>query len=375
MPSPVRTVLVLLTCGFLAAAVPEPARAARIEANPGKRYELTSRHGPWMIMVANFHTTADDGITKEGKSPEQAADDLVLELRQRGIPAYVYEIVPESESFTTQDAYGRPVRRKNLRRVKSVGVLAGNYSGVDEHTAQSTLKWIKEYDPRCLKEGVVFVPRKDVRTPSGERQTPLSAAFLTINPMLNPQEVASRNIDPLLLRLNHRERYSLLENKGKMTLIVASFAGKVKAVSDHSGSGLREEQDSGGLTSFLKDNDLDDAAQQARALALALRQTEHVDAYVWHDRYESYVTVGAFSSENDPGIAAMRARFGSAQPMHLLGPTQIVANKSSGLKYLAVDSDGRKVDLENTALSGLTSNYQLWAFDPNPRTMHVPRAR
>lgn len=375
MPSSVRTVLVLLTCGFLTAAVPDMARAARIEANPGKRYELTTRHGPWMIMVANFHTTAEDGITKEGKSPEQAADELVLELRQRGIPAYVYETEPESQPFTTQDAYGRPVRRKNLRRVKSVGVLAGNYSSLDDDTAQSTLKWIKDYDPKCLKEGVVYVPREDVRKRNGGRPTPLTAAFLTINPMLNPEEVASRNIDPLLLRLNHRERHSLLENKGKVTLIVASFAGKVKAVSGQSGDGVRENQDSGGLTGFLKDNDLDDAAQQARALALALRQAEHVDAYVWHDRYESYVTVGAFSSENDPGIAAMRARFGSPQPVQLLGPTQVLANKNSGLKYLAIDSAGRKIDLENTALTGLTSNYQLWAFDPNPRTMHVPRAR
>jgi hypothetical protein len=375
MPSSVRTVLVLLTCGFLTGAVAETACAARIEANPGKRYELTAKYGPWMIMVANFHTTAEDGVTKEGKSPEQAADELVLELRQRGIPAYVYEIVPESQPFTTQDAYGRPVRRKNLRRVKSIGVLAGNYSGVDDDTAQKTLQWIKDYDPKCLKEGVVYVPREDVRNRNGAPQTPLAAAFLTINPLLNPQEVASRRVDPLLLRLNHRERHSLLENKGKVTLIVASFAGKVKAVSDQSGDGLREDQDSGGLTSFLKDNDLDDAAQQARALALALRQTEHVDAYVWHDRCESYVTVGAFSSESDPGIAAMRARFGSPQPVQLLGPTQILANKSSGLKYLAVDDAGRKIDLENTPLSGLTSNYQLWAFDPNPRTMHVPRAR
>jgi hypothetical protein len=374
MPARVRSFLVLLACGVPAAAVTDVARAARIDADPGKRYELSTRNGPWMIMVANFHTTAEDGITKDGKSPEQAADELVLELRQRGIPAYVYEVDPESRSFTTQDAYGRSVRRKNLRRVKSIGVLAGNYESIDDSTAQNTLKWIKKYDPKCLKEGVVYVPRKDVRPADGQRQTPLTAAFLTVNPLLNPEEVAARNIDPLLLRLNHRERHSLLENKGKFTLVVASFAGKVKAVSDQSGDATREVEDSSGLASFLKDNDLDDAAQQARALTLALRQAEHVDAYVWHDRYESLVTVGAFSSESDPGIAAMRSRFGSAKPVQLLGPAQVSAG-ASGLKYLAVDSAGQKIDPEHTALSGLTSDYQLWAFDPNPRTMRVPRAR
>jgi hypothetical protein len=374
MPSPARTVLVLLTCGILTGAAPDRVSAGRIEANPGKRYELTGEHGPWMIMVANFHTTAEDGITKEGKSPEQAADELVLELRQRGIPAYVYEIDPESRSFTTQDAYGRPVRRKNLRRVRSIGVLAGNYESVDDDTAQRTLKWIKRYDPKCLQEGVVYVPRNDVRSAAGERQTPLTAAFLTINPLLDPEEVASRNIDPLLLRLNHRERHSLLENKGRVTLIVASFAGKVQTVAGQSDDGPRGSQDSGGLSSFLKDNDLDDAAQQARALVLALRQAEQVDAYVWHDRYESYVTVGAFKSENDPGIAALRARFGSQKPITLVGPAEILASPGSGLKYLAVDSAGHKIDPASTDPT-LSSNYQVWAFDPNPRTMRVPRAR
>jgi hypothetical protein len=77
---------------------------------------------------------------------------------------------------------------------------------------------------------------------------------------------------------------------------------------------------------------------------------------------------------NDPGVAALRARFGSDKPVNLLGPADFVAG-ATGLKYLAVDSEGQKVDPERTALTGLTSNYQLWAFDPNPRIMRVPRAR
>jgi len=268
---------------------------------------------------------------------------------------------------------GRPVRRKHLRRVKSIGVLAGNYSGIDDDTAQKTLKWIKRYDPKCLRDGVVYVPRADVKTPAGVRQTPLAAAFLTINPLLNPEEVMSRNIDPLLVRLNHGERYSLLDNKGKYTLIVASFAGKVKAVSADD-EGLRGSERSGGLANFLKDNDLDDAAQQAQKLALALRQAEHVDAFVWHDRCESFVTVGQFSSENDPGLAAMRARFGSDKPIQLLVPADVVAAPSSGLKYLAVDGAGHKID-PNATDPTRASNYQIWAFDPNPRPMRVPRVR
>lgn len=363
MPRSSRSTGVLLAGCCLGLLLSSGAHGARIEAKPGKRYTVTQQNGPWMVMVATFHPS--DGAADEGKTPEQAADALVLELRQNGIPAYVFEVNPAPQRITAYDAAGRPVQRKPLRRAKSIGVLAGNYPSVDDATAQRTRDWIKRYDPKCLKEGVAFRETE-------HRPTPLASAFLVINPLLDPEDVMNARLDPLLLRLNHRERYSLLENKGKHTVVVATFAGKVKTV-----SGRTDDLDAisgNSLTNFLKDNDLDDAAQQARDLCVALRDLERVEAYVWHDRYESCVTVGSFSSPSDPGVAALKARFGNT-PTTATPQAGGIKTTHGGLKYLAVDASGQRVDTENPPPGGFASDCRIWAFDPNPHAIRVPGVR
>ena len=66
------------------------ANAAQIEAIRGKHYLLTKRHGPWMIMVASFNKPPELEKT-DGMTPAEAAEELVFELRRRGIPAYTFE--------------------------------------------------------------------------------------------------------------------------------------------------------------------------------------------------------------------------------------------------------------------------------------------
>ena len=366
------TAACLLLTTLFTIAIGGTASAARgIEAIEGKRYHLTHAHGPWMIMVATFHTTGRNGETDVGKSPEQAADELVLELRQKGIPAYVYALEPPKEAVLSVDAQGREVRRKNLRRVKTIGVLAGNYSGTNDRVARDTLKWIKRYDPVCLKEGVVF-------NKSEKRQTPLAGAFLTMNPKMTPEEVeAHKELDPVVLRLNHRERNSLLENDGRYTLVVATFGGKSTVAKtdpndppDKPLFSLKNE--------LSLDGDLDYAAVEARGLAEALRVVENVEAFVWHDRYQSVVTVGSFNGPNDPAIARLRQRFAADEQIDALLP--VYAN---GVKTLAIDGRGNKVperwNVENGMATKVTptlpEGFRIWAFDPNPRLMAVPRHR
>jgi hypothetical protein len=334
-----RCVLVLSLLALAGTAV-RPCQAARIEAIEGKEYPLTKAYGPWMLMVASFHTTGADGETDEGKSPEQAAAELVFELRQKGIPAYTYAIENHSDPFATRDRLGQPVKKKNLRAVKSLCVMAGNYPSFEDEKAQATLVWIKKYDPKCLQD--VFY----VQTPG--RPSPLSGAFLTINPLLSPEEVAERNPDPLLRKLNSGVRHSLTENKGAYTLVVAHFGGKTF-------NEVRQHKDT---FDFLKDNDLDDAAQQANDLAAALRQNldprgtlNNVEAYVWHDRFESVVTVGAFSSDKDPAIAHYRKLFGTQYD---------VQTRKSTAQYLTIGGE---------------TQPRSWAFVPTPQVMRVPRLR
>jgi hypothetical protein len=349
---------VLLSALIAGALLANSAHAARIEAEAGKRYSLSKNHGPWMIMVASFHTTAEDGETQIGKTPEEAADELVLELRKKGIPAYVHAMQPADDPVMTIDRNGREVRRKNLRQVTSIGVLAGNYPALDDDVAQRTLKWIKDYSPQCLEEGVVFQKTE-------ERPTPLAAAFLTINPLLTPEEIeAFKGVDTFVLRLNHSERNSLLDNKGRYTLVVATFGGK---------SGIQTPL--GGVGGFGRDikldDDLDVAAQEARDLAEALRSTENVEAFVWHDRYHSIVTVGSFETNNDPSIAAFMNRFGANQPT-----TALVPKFSDSVKYLAIDGNGQRIpDVQNINSTVLPSGFRMWAFDPTPHLMAVPHPR
>ena len=85
-----KTVLTLVAIALMA-TVPKPAFAAapgrKIDADPSKKYRLSKRHGPWMIMVASMRDVPEERRTT-GLTAQQAADQMVLALRQVGIPAY-----------------------------------------------------------------------------------------------------------------------------------------------------------------------------------------------------------------------------------------------------------------------------------------------
>src|SRR5690606_32141172 len=147
-------------------------------------------------------------------------------------------------------------------------------------------EYIKRYQPKCLQQpGVKYLRTR-------RRQGPLGAAFLTVNPLLTSEEIQQRQHDPLLVKLNASGKYSLYQNKGEYTLVVATFSGKKMA---H----LGDSHSPDALEAFkidTKDNDLDQASTSAWELAVSLRERENIDAFVWHDRYQSVVTVGSFES-------------------------------------------------------------------------------
>lgn len=319
-----------------------PCLAARIEAVAGKSYELSKQHGPWMIMAASFHTTAADGKTTEGKSPRQAADALVYELRRIGVPAYTFEMENSADLMTTTNREGLEVRKRNLRRVKSLCVLAGNYPSQDDEVCQQTLAWIKKFNPESLKEGVAFKP-------TAKRPSPLSGAFLCVNPLLSSEELAlqAQQKDPLLRQLNSGVQHSLTENRGEYTLVIATFGGEQVTQLDPNAV----------LPDILADNDLNAAGLQAAELAVALRQDLdpnkefcNVDAYVWHDHSRSIVTVGSFTSPNDPALLHYYKRFSQRRDPQ---------TGQAAPRYLAIGGEAPKV----------------WPFVPTPTLMRVPKMR
>jgi hypothetical protein len=325
--------------------------SARIEAIKGKRYELTKQHGPWMIMVASLHSLA-------GKSPtaEEAADGLVYELRRKGIPAYVFRQDQVLDKVNTYDRYGRLQERAYTARDDRVCIIAGNYPSIEDRVAQKTLEYIKTLSPKCWEEHGIY--RK-----SPGRPGPLSGAFLTINPLLSPEEVAKKSQDPLVARLNASSEYSLIRNPAKFTLVVATFEGRSTTK-----IGTRHVEEA--ERSFQVGDGLDDAAEDAETLASLLRSRQSsqtsfaplldglsLDAYVFHDRYRSLVTVGGFDTPQDPRLPELARRFGA----------KTVRNPATGQTVLT----GETILLPNHKSS--EPAVKTFLFDWYPRLMEVPK--
>jgi hypothetical protein len=119
------------------------------------------------------------------------------------------------------------------------------------------------------------------------KRGPMGHAFLTRNPLL-PKEYFTPGVDPDVAKWNENFEYSLLKCPGRYTIKVATFSGR----STLSGT---EEIDGGAKLRRAKDDDpLVLAGDNAHKLAVALR-SKGWEAYEFHDRSESYVTIGSFN--------------------------------------------------------------------------------
>jgi len=355
-------ILLALSIALVVNFATSSAYSAGIEAVKGKKYRLTKQHGPWMVFVASL-SQPKEGFRGEGLTPQEAADELVYELRKQGVPAYTYSQEEEVENLKTVDRRGRLAQRSFLSQKGSVCVLAGNYKSNSSDTAQKTLKWIEtKFDPELfateqatngiftkLASGGVF------RSTPG-RKRPLQGAFLTVNPLLSPDEARSRKRDPLLLKLNNNSNYTIMNNKGKYTLVIASFYGKsVTSVGESKFQKAKQFFNS-------ESSGLDDAAREANALVYHMRNIpapyEPFEAYVFHDRYKSVVTVGSFDSPKDPLIR--KAIYGFSAKMRW----SPVSNKN------VLTGETITLPLRPTAQNPIRKE---WLFDPKPRLIEVPK--
>lgn len=336
--------------------------ANRIDAVRGRRYMLTKQHGPWMIHVATFREPPPEART-EGMTPQQAADELVYELRTKGIPAYTFSQGKMYDELAPADPTRRQEEGRYQAHRKSISVLAGNYKDVSSDSkqgrvAQATLEFVKKFHPKFLRrvqQSNGFLNKLSnggiYRVTPG-RPKPLSGAFLTINPLLSPEEARQKKRSPLLLKLNSGMEYSLLENPGNYTLVVASFHGK-------STIQLANGEDDKSDNPFKVTNSLDEAAYSAWELANTLRKHEkQFEAYVWHDKYSSVVTVGAFQSPNDPRIKELQEIFRAKRKPHPQTGQQVLLAES--LTIPANPPPGTVPD-------------KRWMFDPTPRLIEVPK--
>jgi len=351
---------VAVCCALAVGALGVPESASAIEAVRGKTYTLTKQHGPWMIMVASFRNVPEDR-RNDGLTAEEAALELVYELREKGIPAYTYAQGGKVEKIETVDRLGRDDERIYAAQRDMVCVLAGNYKAIDDSQdvllkgeaakAQATLQWVKKFRPKFMegeKSGAIYR-----ETPG--RKGPLAGAFLTINPLLTPDEVARKKPDPLIAQLYQNSNYPLSECKHPFTVQVATFTGK--KATPIGGSMFRNNEAK--FDRSLKDNasySLNRAGEDAEQLAAALRN-RGFEAYVYHDHYQSIVTVGGFHSPDDPRALQIIQNFGAK--------TQV--DQTTGQPVLVAEL----LKLPN----GAGGEDFAWILDPQPRVVAVPRTK
>ncbi len=337
----------------------------RVEADPNKEYRLAEENGPWTILACTF----------SGDSAEEQARELVLELRSRyKLPAYMHRM-----HFDLEAAEGRGMNRYGGRMqmryrrgnsVDEIAVLVGDYPAVDDPEAQRTLRRLKQFEPESLQ---IDESRPTARNLAGwralasqinldrEATGPLSKAFVTTNPLLPRDYFAPNGVDSEVLEWNTGVKHSLLDCPGRYTLQVATFKGRTLIKQDEIEAVERGERN---LRSGLAD-----AADKANRLCLALRMMGY-EAYQFHDRYASIVTVGSFESvgtprpdgkmEINPTIHGLMQKFAS-QPANIPGqPAGALALKT--VVGIPLDIQPIPVEVPKRSISAAINSNQtaLW---------------
>ncbi len=266
----------------------------QVEAVPGQDYSLSETHGPWLVMAASFN----------GENGKAQAEELILELRSKfHLPAYYYGMRFEMEDINPGrgiDDYGAPIKRRYNRgeRVVEHAVLVGEFPSIDDSQAQALLDEIKHLEPESLK---IEDGESTTQSLAGLRQFhdslhrklnpnrkrgPMGHAFLTRNPLLPKEYFVPQGVDPQVAKWNEGLEFNLMKCPGKYSIRVATFRGKVSLVSNSNQEEEKKRKSSDSIP-------LATEAENAHKLTLALRE-KGWEAYEFHDRLESYVTVGSF---------------------------------------------------------------------------------
>jgi hypothetical protein len=270
----------------------------KVEADPKKSYTLTEEHGPWMITAASF----------SGKGAEDQAKELVGELRKRyKLEAYVYKVKFDFQDTQARglDQFGAPLKMvpKRGKELEEYAVMVGNFSSVEDSDAQKALQTVKYAQPDCLDvnkdkktnqslAGWRMI-QKEVQAAVGSEQKkkgPMGHAFITANPLLPKEYFAPEGLDEFVIKMNKGVEHSLLDCPGKYTVLVATFKGH----------DVIKQNEIKAIESGKKfDSSLAEAGYKAHMLTNALR-IKGYEAYEFHDRCASIVTVGSFTSVGSP---------------------------------------------------------------------------
>jgi hypothetical protein len=287
---------------------------ARVEADPNQEYNITPADGEWMILIASYR----------GELAAQQAHTLVLEMRSEyGLPAFVFdrsaiereeqrkdieaqkhEIQQWMQAHGCQSNQALPVRVRRIEEQRAV--LIGGYK--DMETARRALDEIRKLPPPKAEPGTtLFVHHLDQQSPSKDGveradQNPFRTAFVVHNPAV-PVTPPPPEEDKVAKALNAGESFSIGQCHKPWTLAVASYQGLAALQSRSAPRSVF-----GNLFGGDGGDRLNACGLNAHNFAEALRKLGF-DAYVYHTRYRSVVSVGGFDSADDPRLAEMRRVF------------------------------------------------------------------
>jgi hypothetical protein len=299
-----------------------------------------------MIFAASF----------AGEHAERDARELVDELRKEyRLNAYLHKKrfdFSDSVEGLGLDEYGN---RKSMRfnadsAFDEIAVLVGDYTSLDDPALQKHLQKVKYARPDCLSlrkdgrpttqrfAGLRALQQRLNRDEEKRRKGPMGSAFATRNPRLPREYFEPDGLDDLLVSMNQGRKYSLLDCPGKYTVRVASFRGNV----------VIDQREVQAIESGRRmKSKLDDAAIKAQRMVELLRGRGD-EAYVFHDRHESIVTVGSFQSvgnkladgriDLNPAIHGIMERYGpQRQPLRGQDGTALAGIQPRSLKGLPFD--------------------------------------
>lgn len=364
------------------------------EPVPQRDFTLTQDDGPWLILVESFL----------GEDAEERARALAEELRDKGLRAYIHD---RQFDFAEQgegrgiDQYGAPVRRRLQREHDhQFAVLVGDFATIDDPEGQETLERIKVMPSKVLERDQDESGFDQVRQFSGrvmgklggkQARGPMGQAFLTRNPLLPREYFVPKGVDEFVVKMNKGVEYSLLDCPGRYTVQVATFRGRTILQTGD------EKSDAAGFRLWGKEktDPLVEAAEDAHLLTEELR-AHGWEAYEFHDRTESIVTIGSFDQVAQqhadgrvvptPQVQKIIATFGAAydtpsDPLERIGDdpntkrrveemkqqfNQALTSRQSGQVALGLNPKHAKIMRGKRV-------HRVIPFDVYPHTIEVPR--
>jgi len=260
-------------------------------------HRLSQDDGPWLIMVASF----------DGAGAADEAAKLADELTKRyHLKSYVHDQTfdhsDDKRPGRGLDQYGAPLRtRYQQERAHEYAVLVGDFPSIDDPEAQSTLKRIKTLPSAVLEDEEPQTPMEEVRKFSTammrkigakKNRGPMGRAFFTRNPLLPREYFVPNGVDDFVSKMNRGVEHSLLDCPGRYTVQVATFVGKTILQTDQTKT-EPEKTGWGWGWGKQKEDPLVAAAENAHLLTTELR-AHGWEAYEFHDRTQSIVTIGSF---------------------------------------------------------------------------------